>query len=335
MTRLLLPDYFSLDDYEKIVKALPGIAVTRIKVVTKKGPFSKGFTLSLDEKPHPGGSLDDVKICIVPNGLSKEGVAYLVEQCPALEWIHSTATGVEHLMIPEIKRRNIPVTHSHLCSEAMAEYVLAVILCTAKRIIDHRSLQEKGVWKFLPSTMLSGKKACILGIGHVGQAIARRLKQNGLEVWAMGRSEGKQIPNVDRYATLASLSSFIGECDFIVLALPLTDLTYHCLNIDALATMKKTAWIINIGRGELIDTPALLAALRTGQIGGACLDVVEQSLQDRIRSLGKYRNLILTHHSSFSYPGYSDDILEILMDELKRYKAGQNLKNLVDINKGY
>lgn len=337
MIRLLLPDHFSANDCKTVAKTSPRLKVDRFQVTQRKSisPIAKGLVLLLNGKPCGDGSLDDVKICVAPTSLTREGAAYLVNRCPDLEWIHSTATGVEHLLTPEIKKRHILLSHSHLCSEAMAEYVLTVILCILKRTIEHSRLQQKGIWQFLPSQMLAGKRAGIVGLGHVGRAVARRLKQNGMEVWGLGRSERTQLPNVDRYITMDGLKTFVAECDFLIAALPVTDATYRCINAATIACMKKDAWLINIGRGELIDHQALLRALRDQEIGGACLDVIDDALQNKVHSLNKYPNLILTHHSSFSYPEYNDDNLKTFVGELKRYMAGQRPQNLVDMEKGY
>lgn len=337
MIRILVPDHFSPDECKTIAKTSPGLKVDRFKVTQRKGisPLAKSFMFLLNGKPCGDGPLDDVKICVAPSGLTREGAAYLIKRCPNLEWIHSTATGVEHLMIHGIKERRILLSHSHLCSQAMAEYVLTVILCILKRIIGHSRLQGKGVWQFLPYGMLVGKKAGILGLGHVGQAVARRLKQNGMEVLGLGRSERARPPGVDRYTTWEGMNLILPECDFIILALPLTDVTFHCVNTDTIARMKKDAWIINIGRGELVENQALLKALKNHDIGGACLDVADDDLKSKVRSLGRYPNLLLTHHSSFYYPDYNKDILTAFLEELKHYLNGTKPVNLVDMVRGY
>lgn len=337
MIRLLVPDHFGVNDCKTIADTSPRLKVDCFKVAARKGisPLAKSLALSVDGKSCGDGSLDDVKICVAPSGLTREGAVFLIKRCPNLEWIHSTATGVEHLMVPAVKQRNIPVTHSHLCSEAMAEYVLTLVLCILKKIIDHSRLQEKGIWKFLPSQMLAGKRAGILGLGHAGLAVARRLKQNGMEVWGLGRSEHARPPEVDRYMTWGNLHSFVTECDFIIVALPLTDATCHCVNAGTILRMKKDAWLINIGRGELIDSRALLKALKNRQIGGACLDVTDEDMRNKIQSLRKYPNLLLTHHSSFYYPDYNKDTLAAFIEELKHYLNGRKPVNLVDMVKGY
>ena len=239
------------------------------------------------------------------------------------------------MIVPEIKKRGILVSHPHLCSEAMAEYVLTILLSITKQLIEHYRLQEKGVWQFLPAQMLAEKRAGILGVGYVGQTVARRLKQNGMEVWGLGRNERAQVPNFDRYMTMGDLKTFVAQCDFLITALPVTDSTYRCINAETIARMKKDAWLVNIGRGELIDNQALLQALKGRQIGGACLDVADQDLKNKMRSLSKHPNLLLTHHRSFSYPEYNNDNLKIFMEELKRYRAGQKPQHLVDIERGY
>ncbi len=335
--RVLIPNFKNNEYRQAIAAAFPDVTVDTFQVLPRRRFFARGkeWSLHINGKTADNDDLKDVTICVASNDLTKESVNYLLARCPRIKWIYSRSTGVDHLMAPEIKTREILLSHPHLCSEAMGEYVLAVILSISRRLIDHYKLQQKGVWRFLPAQMLAEKRAGILGVGHVGQAVAQRLKQNGMEVWGLGRSERAQLPNFDRYMTLDDLKTFVAQCDFLIAALPVTESTYRCINTDVIARMKKNAWIINIGRGELIDNQALSRALWGQRIGGACLDVVDQDLKNKIRSLSKYPNLLLTHHSSFSYPEYNDDNLKIFMEELKRYMAGQKLNNLVDVGKGY
>lgn len=335
--RILIPNFRSNEYRQAITAAFPDVAVDTFQVLPRRCFFARGreWSLQINGKAANNDDLKDVTVCVASNDLTKGSTSYLLERCPQIKWIYSRSTGINHLMVPEIKSRGISVSHPHLCSEAMGEYVLAVILSITRRLIDHYRLQQKGIWQFVPAQMLTGKRAGILGVGHVGQAVARRLKQNGMEVWGLGRSEREQVPNVDRYMTWDGLKTFAAQCDFLIAALPLTDATHRCINADIIARMKKDAWVINIGRGELIDNQPLIGSLKSRQIGGACLDVTDQDLRKRIRSLGKYPNLLLTHHSSFSYPGYNDDNLRIFMEELKRYMAGQKPQYLVDIDKGY
>ncbi|GEM_PF-5424974 len=334
---ILIP-YFKNDEYRQaIAAAFPQMKVDVFRVVRHRQifPWGEKWSVLLNGKPADNNILKDVSICVASNDLTKEATSHLLAQCPQIKWIYSRSTGVDHLMVPAVKGRGIWVSHPHLCSEAMGEYVLTILLSITKQIIGHYRLQKKGLWQFLPAQMLGKKRAGILGGGHVGQTVAQRLKQNGMEVWGLGRSERTQLPHFDRYMTLNDLKSFVAQCDFIIVALPLTDATRHCINADTITCMKKDAWLINIGRGELIDHQALLRALRDRKIGGACLDVIDDALQNKVHSLSNYPNLILTHHSSFSYPEYNADNLKTFMEELKRYMAGQKPQNLVDIEKGY
>ncbi len=335
--RILIPNFRS-DEYRQAIKAaFPDVTVDVFQLRPCRRFFARGkvWSLHINGKAADNDDLKDVAVCVASNDLTKESTIYLLERCPQIKWIYSRSTGVDHLMAPEIKTRGIWLGHPHLCSEAMGEYVLAVILSISRRFTDHYRLQQKGVWQFVPAQMLAGKRAGILGVGHVGQVAARRLKQNGMEVWGLGRSARGSLSGFDRYLTINDLKSFLAQCDFLIAALPVTDSTYRCLNAETITCMKKNAWLINIGRGELIDNQALLHALRDQKIGGACLDVVDQNLKNKIRSLGKHPNLLLTHHSSFSYPEYNDDNLKIFMEELKRYMAGQKPQHLVDVEKGY
>lgn len=335
--RILIPHEKKGNYRTTITETFPDMKVDNFHI-SRRGilPRTQRWVLYINGRPARPGELDDVRLCVASSDLTKESTACLLDLCPRLEWIYSKATGVDHLLIPEIKKRNILISRPHLSSEAIGEYVLTLILCILKQIPPQIHQQIRGQSRFLPSAMLTKKKIAILGAGHVGQAVAKRLKANGAHVIGIGRGEtAASIGLFDTCVPFREIHTVLPECDFVVITLPLTDATYHCVNAGLFDLIKKEAWVINVGRGPIIDTDALIDALRTQKINGACLDVVEETKRGQIRRLSKFPNVLLTNHSSFYYPEYNRDNLRLFLDELKRYKIGQKLQHLVDIDKGY
>lgn len=147
-----------------------------------------------------------------------------------------------------------------------------------------------------------------------------------------GDPEGKFF---DLLYPIEALHSFLRECDFVVVALPLTDATNHILDEAALGTMKESAYLINVGRGDLIDEKALIQALKTRKIAGAALDVFEQEPLPSDSPLWDLDNLIISPHISGISRYLHADTLELFIENLERYLAGQPLYNQVDRAEGY
>jgi phosphoglycerate dehydrogenase-like enzyme len=134
---------------------------------------------------------------------------------------------------------------------------------------------------------------------------------------------------------LDRLDEMLPQCDYVLVVLPLTDQTRHVLNARTLALLKPTAFVINYGRGALIDEPALVAALQAGRLGGAALDVFEQEPLPASSPLWTLPNVILTPHISGWTARYDELAVQLFGDNLRRYLAGEPLYNEVDVNAGY
>lgn len=335
--RVLIPSE-KIGKYRNAIREMfPDMLVDNFHI-SRRGilPRAQRWVIYINGRPARPGELDDVRLCVASNDLTKESTSYFLSQCPRLEWIYSRTTGVEHLIVPEVRKRNVMISRPRLSSEAIGEYVLALILCILKQFLPHMRLQMRGESRFLPSAMLAGKKIGILGIGHAGRAVAQRLKSNGASIVGIGRAEiPPNTDHIESYVPFKQIHTALPECDFLVITLPLTDETYHCVDTGLFRHMKKGAWMINVGRGPVVDTDALINALRTHKISGACLDVVDETHAGQLRRLRKFPNILLTNHSSFYYPEYNHDNLRIFLEELKRYTTGQKLQHLVDMDKGY
>src|SRR2546425_6091012 len=186
----------------------------------------------------------------------------------------------------------------------MREYVLGWCLAVTQRMETYRAAQRERRWReeILPDR-LAGKTMTLVGLGDIGRTIAAAARSLGMRVLGVARS-GRAVRAVERVYRLPALERALGQADFVVVVLPLTDGTRGLLGARALAAMKPTAWLFNIGRGAVVDEAALVAALRERRIGGAVLHVVSTPPPPPPHPPLGVDNVVLTpHHPPPSTPG--------------------------------
>jgi phosphoglycerate dehydrogenase-like enzyme len=182
---------------------------------------------------------------------------------------------------------------------------------------------------------LSGGVALVVGFGAVGQAVAERLRAFGMRIWGVTRS-GKGSPSLaERVFPAAKLNEALPAADYVILAAPETPETQHLIGAEQLAAMKRSAILVNVARGSLVDQAALVAALEKRAIAGAALDVTSPEPLPPENPLWSLENVFITPHTS----GISERIwqreAELLVDNLERWFKGQPLRNRVDVERGY
>ena len=260
-----------------------------------------------------------------------------------LKWIHSTAAGVNQLMYPELKNSGVLITNpSGLFSPGMAEHVIGMMVLLARNFMDSVRYQDKHIWaqnevSSIPGeiTELSGETMLIVGYGSIGREVAKRARCFDMKIWGMTRSGKGDESLVDKILPISELDTALPQADWVVLAAPDTPETHNLFNADRFARMKPGARLINMGRGTIIDEPAFVNALNTGQIRGAAIDVATIEPVPPDSPLWKAKNLFITPHTA----GISDRLwqreTEILMDELERWFSNREMFNVVDVNAGY
>jgi phosphoglycerate dehydrogenase-like enzyme len=189
----------------------------------------------------------------------------------------------------------------------------------------------------IPPRELCGKTVGIIGMGHIGAAVAQRARAFGCRVLGIRRSFTARGPDAvaDEAVPPSDLDYLLGESDFVVIAAPLTPETRGLIGEAQLRAMKPSACLINVARGAIVDEPALIRALKEGWIAGAGLDVFVREPLPPESELWDLENLILTPHISGGTEIYSLRATEIFCANLRRYLAGQPLENVVDPNRGY
>ena len=254
----------------------------------------------------------------------------------ALRWVHVAAAGVDATLFPELRRSEVVVTNSAGVFDApIAEFVLAAVLAHDKQVHVSRALQRERRWVHRDLASTAGGRALVVGTGGIGRATARLLRAVGMEVRGAGRTGRHDDPDFGLVVPSHALAEHVGWADHVVLVAPLTPATHHLVGADVLAAMRPGAHLVNVGRGALVDEPALVDALRAGALGFATLDVVEEEPLPQDSELWTLPNVAVSAHMCGDVVGWRDRLAELFEDNLRRYVHGRTLRNVVDPELGY
>lgn len=256
---------------------------------------------------------------------------------PALRWVHFAGTGVDSLLSPDLLARDLVVTNSSgVPAPNIAEHLLAMMLAFARGLPELMRYQVRHEWHH-PSRRfeLGGQTLGIVGLGAIGEELAWRATALGMRVVALRRRPGEPPRGVERVYPPEDLHALLAESDHVAICLPLTPRTRHLFGPAEFDAMRPDAYLYNIGRGAIVDQEALIAALQAGQIAGAGLDVTDPEPLPPDSPLWDMPNVLITCHTSGGTPRYWDRALEILLDNIGRYRRGEPLRNLVDQREGY
>lgn len=270
------------------------------------------------------------------SGLSIDRLHKLLAAAPKLRWLHTPAAGVDRFLdVPELRARNIMVTNNSGSYDIqIAEHVIAFIFAAAKRLHLYRDQQAKHEWSDQDHAELRDETVVVFGAGSIGGEVSRLASAVGLHVIAVRRSGGT-VPGASRVVAPDALAGVAAEADYLVVAAPLTPRTRGAVSREVIAMMKPSAWLINIARGPIVDEPALIDALLAGKIGGAALDTFAKEPLPADSPLWTLPNAIITPHTSNSSPKVRERTLALFVENIRRYKAGERLLNLVDWERGY
>ncbi len=277
-------------------------------------------------------------------------------QVPNLNWIQFHSAGIDFAVdSPLLKMPSIVATTlSGAAAVQVAEYAVMMILSLGHRLLDLLANQAREEWprdhweRFIPQE-LSGSTVGLVGYGSVGRQIARVLEPFGVTILATKRDvmhpqdvdyiqDGRGDPHGDyfhRLYPIQALGSMLKECDFIVDSLPLTPATRSLIGKDILAMLKPTAFLIDLGRGGIVDHEALISALQEHRLAGAALDVFPEEPLSPASPLWGMPNVIITPHLSGISSFYNDRAVALFGENLNRYLVGLPLYNRFDAQKGY
>ncbi|RIK46676.1 MAG: D-2-hydroxyacid dehydrogenase [Chloroflexi bacterium] len=256
---------------------------------------------------------------------------------PNLRWVQAITAGVDSFLYPELLERGILLTNmSGVHASNISEHVLALILGFARNLPELRDAQGRGEWKQVVNRQfeLTGQTLCIVGLGDIGLALAAKAAALGMRVSGV-RNRPLPAHGIGTVATPDTMRPLLAEADHVALCMPLTPGSRNLFNAERLSWIKPGAYLYNIGRGETLDQDALLAALRSGHLRGAGLDVTTPEPLPAEHPFWRMPNVVITAHTSGASPLLWGRMRDLLADNIARYRAGQPLRNVVDPTLGY
>ncbi len=260
----------------------------------------------------------------------------IVARSPKLKWVQTMNAGIDRILDTDIMQSQVMLTNAGgIHGIPMKEFVLHFMLMFAKQAPLCFQLQKEKRWETFVPEMIHSKTCGILGLGKIGGDVGRLAKAVGMRVIALDNRRMAKPKYVDVMFPLEGLREFLSECDFMVIALPLTPETTGFIGEAELRAMKPTAYLINIARGQIVDDEALIRALKERWIAGAGLDALSSEPLPADSQLWELPNAILTPHVSGVSPNYKVLATDLLCKNLKRYLNGEKLFNLVNKKKGF
>ena len=316
--KLLLPDHLIASLGERVCQIAPQCEIV---------PLSAGGELT--------ARVDDAEVIFLRWDIPGAAFRRLLSEVAGLRWVHTISAGVDHILCPELTGSPVVLTNaSGVFSRPIAETVLAYILTVVKRLPEFQQQQRAHQWRKLELRALIELTVGIVGLGDIGSQVARLCRGCGMRVLGLRRHLAPS-EDADEVLPPDRLLDLLGRSDFVVIAAPLTAQTRGMIGQAELAAMKPDGWLINIARGAIVDEAALIEALRERRIGGACLDVFTEEPLPADSPLWDLPNVIITPHAAWSAPGLDEREIELFLENLRRYVAGEPLLNVVDKDAGY
>ncbi|MBC8404391.1 MAG: D-2-hydroxyacid dehydrogenase [Planctomycetes bacterium] len=266
----------------------------------------------------------------------------ILAAAPNLVWVQSPSAGVDRMLNNQTLRQSENIVLSNMQGmhgPTIADHVFAMLLSLTRDVRYYVQPEQRGNWNRGGSgtqpIALRGRTLLVVGLGGIGNEVAKRGKGFGMQVWATRRSQIAAPWYVDRQETSDQLMALLPQADVVVLCVPLTDETRDLINADAFAAMKKHSYLINIARGKVVDTDALLAALDSGHLAGAGLDVTDPEPLPAGHALWQKKNVVITPHVAGSSGLTREQWTKLYVANLCRFAAGEPLLNVVDKAAGY
>jgi phosphoglycerate dehydrogenase-like enzyme len=258
---------------------------------------------------------------------------------PRVRWIHSRSAGLEETLFPELIASNVIVTNSRgIFSPSLGEFALGAILYFAKDFRRMIRNQMAGVWEPFDITPVSGQTLGIVGYGSIGRAVAARGRALDMRVLGLKMRAFQQPGNdslIDQLYGSEQRLEMLSRCDYIVVTLPLTEQTRGFVADAEFAVMKKTAVVINVGRGPTIDERVMIKMLSENGIRGAALDVFDQEPLPQGHPFYSLENVLLSPHCADHTPDWQDNAMRFFLAQLERFRHGETLLNIVNKTLGY
>ena len=259
-----------------------------------------------------------------------------LSQAPKLKWVHSWAAGADNDLFPEMLTSPVVLTSSTGNGAIpLAEHSMLLMLMLNRNVPRWMHAQTEKRWDRFTHPELNGLTVGIFGLGNSGSDLALKAKAFHMRVLGLRRNVGRTVEGVDQMFSMDQFHEFLSASDFVVVTTPSTPDTLGVFDAAAFKAMKPGAYFICISRGGIADDDALLQALREGWIAGAGLDAHGIEPLPADSPFWSLPNVIVTPHNGATTPGTAQRSVEIFVDNLTRYVAGQPLRNVVDKQAGY
>lgn len=300
-----------------------------IATITNQTPQA---CVTVSDLEHAAEYIEDADIIVAMGILD---IRPLFLRATKLKWVHALTAGVDKFIFPELQESNVILTNSRgIHGIPVSEHVFSLMLAFTRCLNLLIRQQIENRWKRVMPDEIHEKTIGIVGLGSIGREIAKKAKGLGMQVLATRRKISQEI-FVDKMYPPEKLLEMLSLCDFVVVALPLTEDTKELLQLEHFKAMKRSAYLINIARGSILRQDDLVQALQTGLIRGAGLDVFEQEPLPETSPLWDMQNVIITPHVAASSPYYLDRAIKLFSDNLARYANGGEMFNIIDKYKGY
>jgi phosphoglycerate dehydrogenase-like enzyme len=255
---------------------------------------------------------------------------HVVRDAPRLKWIQALGTGVDNIVdLPSLGKEVLVTNVRGIHGAPVSEATIAYMLSLARDLPRSVRAQDRGAWERWPSQLLDGKTVGILGVGLIAEYLAPICKQFGMTVVGISSSP-RETKNFDRMVKRDDLVKAAPEFDFLVALTPMSAETRGIIGDKVFAAMKPSAYLVNVARGGVVDEPALIKALESGEIAGAALDVFSQEPLPADNPLWKAKNVTIFPHLGGYSQGYEDRAMPTLAGNMSKYLAG-DLKNMINI----
>jgi D-2-hydroxyacid dehydrogenase (NADP+) len=267
----------------------------------------------------------DILLCFSPPMAD-----HVVRDAPKLKWIQALGTGVDNIVdLPSLGKEVLVTNIRGIHGAPVSEATIAYMLSLARNIPGSVHAQDRNAWERWPSQLLSGKTVGILGVGLIAEYLAPICKALHMTVIGISGTP-RAAPGFDRIVPRGDLMKVAGELDYLVALAPLTPETRNIVGEKLFAAMKRTAYLVNVARGGVVDEPALMAALESGTIAGAALDVFSAEPLPSNNPLWKTKNLTIFSHLGGYSQGYEDRAMPTIAGNMAKFLRN-DLKSMINI----
>jgi phosphoglycerate dehydrogenase-like enzyme len=283
------------------------------------------------------GDLPNARVLFHWTGTTAE-IPQILQGAPKLEWIHSRYAGVDRILFPELIASPVPLTNgSGTFSPPLGEFAIFGALYFAKDMPRLLRAKAERRWDVFDNDELSTQTLGIVGHGDIGREVARRAKAMGMRVLALRRDPAPRAgdEHVDKVYGSPGLHDMLRECDYVVVAAPLTPDTKGLIGQPEFEAMKPEAVIMNIGRGPVIDEAAMIVALQRKRIRGAVLDVFDVEPLPALSPLWDMDNVVLSAHATDHTRDWLEKCVALFAAQFALWRGGQPLPNIVDKGSDY